>query len=102
MRGSCVARLVKSPQFDADVEAIWLSIAERHVATADRVIERIEAVIERASHYPLMGTPVPHLAPNLRRLRSGPYLIYCRYTGGELQLVRALHGRRQITPEQFQ
>ena len=97
-----MTNLVRSAQFDADLYDIWQQIARRHVPTADRVTEEIEAVIELATGFPGMGTPVPHLAPNLRRLRSGPYLIYYRLEANELWLIRVLNGRRKITSSQFQ
>ena len=94
--------LVRSAQFDIDLYDIWHQIARRHRPTADSVIEKIEEVIELAVAFPGMGTPVPHLGIGLRRLTSGPFLIFYRVDGDTLNLLRVLDGRRRITSGQFQ
>jgi toxin ParE1/3/4 len=48
-----------------------------------------------------MGRKVGELAPNLRSLPVGSYLIFYRPIDDGIQLIRVLHGARDITPEHF-
>ena len=57
--------------------------------------------LELLGQFPGIGTPCPHLAPGLRRTLWREYLIYYRLSEGRVEIVRALHGRRNATPDQF-
>lgn len=48
-----------------------------------------------------MGRKVEELAPNLRSFPIGSYLIFYRPIEDGIQLIRILHGARDITPEYF-
>jgi toxin ParE1/3/4 len=93
--------IVKSPQYERDMAEIWQYIAQHNPAAADRVVRAIETTIELLSEFPGIGTPCPHLAPGLRRTLWREYLIYYRVRENKVEIVRALHGRRNITPAQF-
>ena len=96
-----MARIDRSSAFQADVDEIWLCIARRHNVAADRVLAGIDAIVRLAADFPKIGTPVPHLGIGLRRLTSGPFLIFYRVDGDTLNLLPVLDGRRRITPLQF-
>jgi toxin ParE1/3/4 len=97
-----MTRIFKSPQYETDIGEIWRHIAPSSHKGADRVIEGIEEVISLLADFPSIGTPCLHLAANLRRCRWREFLIYYRYDGGDVEIVRVLHGRRNIEPEQFE
>jgi len=94
--------IVKSPQYERDMVEIWHHIAQHNLDAADRVVVAIETTIETLSQFPGIGTPCPHLAPGLRRTLWREYLIYYRISANTVEIVRTLHGRRNITPNQFQ
>jgi len=48
-----------------------------------------------------MGRKVEELAPNLRSFPIGSYLIFYRPVEDGIELIRVLHGARDITPEYF-
>jgi len=94
--------IVKSPQYERDLEEIWNHIARDNARAADRVIMAIEHTIELLSEFPGIGAPCPHLRPGLRRTLWREYLIYYRIREDTVEIVRTLHGRRNITPESFE
>jgi toxin ParE1/3/4 len=94
--------IVKSPQYERDLTEIWQHIAQGNPVAADRVVMAIERTIELLGDFPGMGAPCPHLAPGLRRTLWRNYLIYYRVQADRVEIVRTLHGRRNITSEMFE
>ena len=82
--------------------AIWDQIAQHNPRAAERVVMAIEDTIELLVDFPRLGTPCPHLAPDLRRIRWRSYLIYYRLRDDLVELVRVLYGRREITSQSFE
>lgn len=93
--------IVKSPQYERDVDEIWTHIARDSAVAADRTIMAIEDVIELLGHFPGIGVPCPHLAPGLRRTAWREYLIYYRPSRDRIEVARVLHGRRNISAKLF-
>ncbi|MCL2716325.1 MAG: type II toxin-antitoxin system RelE/ParE family toxin [Alphaproteobacteria bacterium] len=50
---------------------------------------------------PLAGPARPDIADECRHLVLGNYLILYRYQDGQVDLVRLVHGRRNITKGMF-
>ena len=94
--------IVKSPQYERDIAEIWHYLAQHNTEVADRVVMAIEDTIELLGDFPGIGTPCPHLAPALRRTLWREYLIYYRLREDRIEIVRALHGRRDIGPALFE
>ena len=93
--------ILKSPQYERDLAEIWAHIANDSVESADRAITAIEETIELVAEFPGIGSPCPHLADGLRRTMWREYLIYYRAREDVIEIVRALHGRRNIVPRHF-
>ena len=66
------------------------------VAAADRVFDRIEARITLLKDFPESGVAKPDLAPDARMLVERPYLIFYRIRPDFVQVIRVLHGARDI------
>ena len=94
--------IIKSPQYEQDITAIWDQIAQHNAEAAERVVMAIEDRIDLLGSFPRLGTPCPHLAPGLRRMQWRSYLIYYRLRNDMVEVVRALYGRREITPGSFE
>jgi toxin ParE1/3/4 len=93
--------IIKSPQYEQDITAIWVQIAQHNAEAAERVVMAIEDRIDMLASFPRLGTPCPHLAPGLRRTQWRSYLIYYRLRNDMVEVVRALCGRREITAKSF-
>lgn len=94
--------IIKSPQYEHDITAIWDQIAQHNAEAAERVLMAIEDRIDLLGSFPRLGTPCPHLAPGLRRTQWRSYLIYYRLRNDMVEVVRALYGRRDITADSFE
>jgi toxin ParE1/3/4 len=47
-------------------------------------------------HFPEMGRLRPEIAPNLRSTLVWPYVIFYRVESDNVQIIRILHGRRDL------
>lgn len=79
-----------------DLIAIWTHIAEDDPAAADRVLDRLDEAASYLAHNPQMGPARDDIRPGLRYLVSGSYLLLYRIADGGIEIVRAVHGRRDL------
>jgi toxin ParE1/3/4 len=85
-----------------DLDDIWLSIAERDgPVAADRVLTRLYEAFVSLSLSPRIGVRRAYFGPNLRMFPVFDYLIFYRPMDDGVEIVRVLHGRRNITKDFF-
>jgi toxin ParE1/3/4 len=82
----------------ADLEQIWLFIAQDDPAVADRFVRRIVARFPVLASMPLMGRQREDLAARLRSLPVSSYIIFYRPIEEGIEIVRVLHGARDFPP----
>ncbi len=68
---------------------------------ATRVARGLFDTLDRLLEQPRMGAPRPELADELRAMVSGSYLIFYRPLDDSVQIVRILHGRRDLHADLF-
>ena len=81
---------------DDDLEEIGLYIARDNPDRANTFIDEIVATYDRISGQPRMGRERPELAANLRSHPHGRYFIFCRIVDAGIEIVRVLHGSRDL------
>jgi toxin ParE1/3/4 len=81
---------------DSDLMEIWLFIAQDDIDTADRITGTIIDKFALLAKHPKMGRERPELAPSLRSFVEGKYTIFYRLTLDTIEIVRVLHGTRDI------
>jgi len=91
-----MARVVFTKQAREDLIDIWLHIAEDDPAAADRVLDRLDESARHLVDHPEMGAARDDIRPGLRYLISGSYLLLYRITDAGVEIVRAVHGRRDL------
>jgi toxin ParE1/3/4 len=74
-------------------------IAADNISAADRVLDAIEARWENLARHPCSGVARDDIAPGIRHLVSGEYLTLYRLSGGAIEIVGVLHGRRKNPPK---
>ena len=79
-----------------DLIGIWTHIAADDPAAADRVLDRLDAATAHLTENPQMGPARDDIRPGLRYLVSGSYLLLYRVVGDDIEIVRAVHGRRDL------
>ena len=85
----------------ADLIQIWVDIALDNQAAADRVYDRLEARVKILERFPEAGMARPDIAKDARILVDSPYLILYRLVSEGVQIVRVLHGARDIDDSLF-
>jgi|SRR5450432_4428927 len=94
--------LIYSPEAENDLIECWLYIAaDTDPETADRVFIPVWDKCFALLKHPEMGRRRDELAPGLRSILQGSYVIFYRLTGERIEIVRVLHVARDIE-RQFQ
>ena len=89
-----------TPDAIDDLDAIWLYICKNNLAAADAVEDEIRSACAMLAKGPLRG----HLRPDLTKLpvrfwtlrRYPNYMIVYRPDSKPIEIIRVLHGRRDL------
>ena len=88
--------LVLSPEAEQDLLNIWLYIAEDSSTNADRFLDRLEHKALRLAEFTEIGVDRPELTPGLKSFPVDQYVLYYRPCADGIELIRVLHGSRDI------
>jgi toxin ParE1/3/4 len=91
-----VARVTRRPQAAADILEICDYIAEDSIVEADRWVDRLDEKLALWATQPMMGRSRDELAPRVRSLPFGRYVVFFEPLSDGIDVVRALHGSRDI------
>ncbi|RWM92525.1 MAG: type II toxin-antitoxin system RelE/ParE family toxin [Mesorhizobium sp.] len=84
------------PQAVIDLELIGDYIAERNPDAAIRLVDILESRWDLLTLHPFSGAPREDIAPGIRHLVVGEYLTLYRVGEDAVEILRVLHGRRNI------
>ncbi len=79
-----------------DLDALWLDIAADNSRAADRLVHRIVNQYTKLCQFPGMGPRRDELRPGLRSWPVGNYLIFYKSTDEGIEIIRILHGARDL------
>jgi toxin ParE1/3/4 len=85
-----------SKQAEADLDDIWLYVAQDSLRHADHLITEIRDECELLAVSPGLGRQRDELRPSLRSFPWGEYVIFYRLSTEGIEVVRILHGHRDI------
>ncbi|MFA6153779.1 type II toxin-antitoxin system RelE/ParE family toxin [Mesorhizobium sp.] len=88
--------IIRNARAEDDLITIWQHIARDSEAAADRLLDRIEARWQQLTTYPFSGAPRDDIAPGIRHLVVGEYLTLYRVADDAIEILRVLHGHRNI------
>ena len=93
-----MGRLILSEVARTDLVEIWQHIASDNVDAADRIIDRIYGNFAMLVENPEAGRLRPELAAEVRSFSTGAgsYIVFYRIADDDVQIVRVLHGARDI------
>ena len=94
--------VTKRPRALADLIEIWEYIADDSPANATRFLELVEDKHDGLARQPAMGRARDELADQLRSFPIGRYVAYYVPLADGIDLVRMLHGSRDISELNFQ
>lgn len=75
---------------------IWSYIADDRVASADGFIDKLNETMQKLGGRPKLGRRRNELAPGVRSFAFGRYVIFYRFARSAVEIVRVLHGARDI------
>jgi len=87
--------ILRPSAFD-DLEIIWQYIAEENIARADAFLDTINTTFLRLAAAPQAGRSRPELFSDLLSFPVGRYLIFYFALQDGIEIVRVLHGARDI------
>ena len=85
-----------SPRARSDLTEIWGYIADDSVANADAFIDKLYATIQVLANQSGSGRRREELAPGILSFPFGRYMIFYRASQDAIEIVRVLHGARDI------
>jgi toxin ParE1/3/4 len=91
-----MARVERTEQAEADLEEILDYLDEHSPDAADRFADIFKEKTEALARMPEMGRAREELAPGLRSLNAGNYLIFYRPADDGIQVIRIAHGSRDL------
>jgi toxin ParE1/3/4 len=89
-------RLLIKPEAASDLDEIWWHIAQDSPHNADKFLERIQERCLALADFPQMGTSRDELKAGLRGQSVGNYLIFYFPLEDGVDIVRVIHGSRDI------
>ena len=91
-----MATIILKPAALEDLDEIWLFIASSNLVAADGLIDTLTEKFDMLAANANIGQSCQELAPGLRRFPVGNYLIFYRVIDNGIEIVRILHGMRDI------
>ncbi|MEW4566796.1 type II toxin-antitoxin system RelE/ParE family toxin [Tautonia sp. JC769] len=89
-------RVIRTRQAQEDLESIFDFLDTQGSQLADRFAEMLDEACERYGNHPLMGASAEEFAPNLRHFIVWNYVIFYRPTADGIEIIRILHGARDL------
>ena len=91
-----MSRVTRRPHAEADILEIWGYIAEDSVVAADRWVDKLDEKFALWATQPMMGRARDELSPGIRSLAFGRYVVFFEPLPDGIDVVRVLHGSRDI------
>ena len=88
--------VVVRPRAMVDLAEVWAFIADDSADQADAFASLIDSKFELLAGQPNMGRSRPELAKNVRSFVVGHYVIFYLPARDGVQIVRVIHGARDI------
>lgn len=91
-----VPRFVRTRRARQDLIDIWQPIAPNNPAAADALLDQIDEKCVLLAHDPRLGAERSDIRPGLRYFVVKEYLILYRIIEDGIEVVRVVHGRRDL------
>jgi toxin ParE1/3/4 len=91
-----MAEVRRTPQAETDMEEILQYLNQNNPVVAERLATTFHEKGQALAQFPEMGRLRPEIAPNLRSTLVKPYVSFYPLDGDVVQIVRILHGKRDL------
>jgi toxin ParE1/3/4 len=91
-----MSHFIRTSQAEEDLLSIWEYIADDSRKNANAVLKTIDERCALLAQHPQLGSARYDLAEDLRYTPVGSYLILYRRLANGVEIVRVLHGARNL------
>ncbi len=91
-----MAEIRRSPRAEADLESILEYLERTNSSAAQRCAMDFREKTEALARFPEMGRLRPEIASDLRSTLVWPYVLFYRVEDDVVQILRILHGKRDL------
>jgi toxin ParE1/3/4 len=88
--------VLRTDQAEADLSDILAYLEERSPSAAERLAAAIDERCALLGQFPEMGRARPELGPGIRSVTVDRYLLFYRITPASVEVLRILHGSRDV------
>lgn len=89
--------LILSQEAEQDLFDIWMHIAADSPTNADAFLGKLDETMRALADFTHIGVDRPELGWDLKSFPSYRYVLYYRVSAGDdVELVRVLHGSRDV------
>jgi toxin ParE1/3/4 len=81
---------------ESDLWAIWDFIAQDNMRAAESLVLSVRELCEQLTLHPGLGEQFKSARRIYRRISLGNYVIYFRQTPATIEILRILHGSRDV------
>jgi len=92
-----MSRVIHSPLARQDLAEIWQYIARDNMGAADRLTAKFDSAFFLLAQIPRAGRARDDLVEGIRTLPVGQYMIMYRQVAGGAEIMRIVHGARDLT-----
>lgn len=96
-----MSHILRSSKAESDLYEIWDYIARDNLPAASKILRTIGDKFEMLSKNPLMGQDRSELSPQMKSFSVGNYVIYYRPFSKGIEIMRVLHGARDVDSLSF-
>jgi toxin ParE1/3/4 len=96
-----VSTIARSRRARADLVELAIFYGERSSRAANKLLDQIDAAAKFLAEHPYGGRARPDLRQDLRSFPVRPFVLFYLPQAGGVEIVRALHGSRDIGPHLF-
>ena len=86
----------RTPSSRQDYSEIWDYVAQDNPDAADALLRTLDSKPQLLSDFPHAGRDRSEVRPRLRSFPVGNYVIYYRPMRGGIEVVRVVHGARDL------
>lgn len=85
-----------SPEAEQDLKDIFEYLKEHNETAAEKLADKIDQRVAILAAHPAIGRDRGDLVEGLRSVAIGKYVLFFRLNAKRLEIVRFLHGARDI------
>jgi toxin ParE1/3/4 len=89
--------IFRTPAAEGDLIDIWVTIALENRRAADQLYQELDDRFSQLATFPESGPLRPDIADDLRSLTCRNYLILYRKVSKGVEIVRVVHGARDVS-----